>query len=204
MRTWLASGCFPSIASRAACGSCLATSRVKLLTGVCASADVFCVQARNFKRTAQGLSLLLLGMVLAQVAHANGDERVYKANVNSVCAKNTPSFARYIAALLTAERVKNETAVGINLGLLLRLMQQQNQQLYGVTIPSSARTPMAPILKQLHAEDSAVTGIFTAMLRQNTAQLTERLSALGTIFPTLRTLFNGYRLTACGSQPLLR
>jgi hypothetical protein len=133
-------------------------------------------------------------MVLAQVAHANGAERVYSANLDSVRARNTPSLSRYITARLTAE----------NLGFLLRLMPQQNQQLYGVVIPSSARTPMAPILKQLHAEDSAVAGAFTAMLRQSTAQLTQRWTALGTLLPTVRALFNGSSLAARNPQPLLK
>jgi hypothetical protein len=141
--------------------------------------------------------------VMASVARASGDTS-YKASINAVCARNTPSFTKYISALLAAERVKNEAAVGINLGLLLRLMRQQNQQLYAVRVPSSARTPMAPILKQLHAEDSVVLGVFNAMLQQDTTQLAENWSRLGIILPALKTLFNGYSLNACGSQPLLK
>jgi hypothetical protein len=155
-------------------------------------------------RLAALLSVVSLAVaVAASVSTASGDTG-YKANVNAVCARNTPSFSKYISALLAAERVKNEAAVGINLGLLLRLMQQQNQQLYAVPVPSSARRPMTLIFKQLHAEDNVLSGVFNAMLQQNTTQLTANWSELGTILPTLKTLFNRYSLNACGSQPLLK
>jgi hypothetical protein len=155
-------------------------------------------------RLAALLSVVFVAVaVAASFASASGDT-TYKASINAVCARNTPSFNKYISALLTAERAKNEAAVGINLGLLLRLMREQNQQLYAVQVPSSARTPMAPIFKQLHAEDNVLSGVFSALLQQNTTKLTANWSKLGTILPTLKTLFEGYSLNACGSQPLLK
>ncbi len=63
---------------------------------------------------------------------------------------------------------------------------------------------MAPIFKQLHAEDGALAAVWNAMLQRSTPHLTASWSRLGSILPGLRTLLNAYNLTACGSQPLLK
>lgn len=117
-----------------------------------------------------------------------------------ICRANTPSLKLYTRRIVDAQANSDAEATLLNYRLALQLGLKQNAAIYVVPVPAAAKARMAPILKNLHAQDPVIRAAVTAAKTGEALTLQALVNRINVLGKAANRLFDAYGIPDCGSR----